>query len=63
MPANYPPVTNAGEQLAGMGTPDLEGTFGTFTFYTDDPLDIARDGARRPHRAGTADERCASFSR
>jgi predicted AlkP superfamily phosphohydrolase/phosphomutase len=43
MPANYPPVPHAGEQLAGMGTPDLEGTFGTFTFYSDDPLDIAHD--------------------
>jgi hypothetical protein len=43
MPANYPPVPGAGHQLAGMGTPDLEGTFGTFTYYSDDPLDIARD--------------------
>jgi hypothetical protein len=43
MPANYPPVPGAGRQLAGMGTPDLEGTFGTFTYYSDDPLDIARD--------------------
>ena len=43
MPANYPPIAHAGEQLAGMGTPDLEGTFGTFTYYTDDPLDIAHD--------------------
>ena len=43
MPANYPPIPHAGEQLAGMGTPDLEGTFGTFTYYTDDPLDIARN--------------------
>jgi len=36
MPINYPPVP-AGQALAGMGTPDLEGTFGTFTDYTDDP--------------------------
>ena len=36
MPANYPPV-DAGEALAGMGTPDLRGTQGTFAFYTDDP--------------------------
>jgi predicted AlkP superfamily phosphohydrolase/phosphomutase len=43
MPANYPPVPHVGEQLAGMGTPDLEGTFGTFTWYTDDPLDVARN--------------------
>jgi predicted AlkP superfamily phosphohydrolase/phosphomutase len=36
MPTNYPPVEKAGVAIAGMGTPDLEGTFGTFTFYTDD---------------------------
>ena len=39
MPTNYPPVKDAGFALAGMGTPDLEGTFGTFTFYTDDPFE------------------------
>ena len=37
MPTNYPPVEHAGRALSGMGTPDLEGTFGTFTYYTDDP--------------------------
>jgi predicted AlkP superfamily phosphohydrolase/phosphomutase len=37
MPTNYPPLQRAGRALAGMGTPDLEGTFGTFTYYTDDP--------------------------
>jgi predicted AlkP superfamily phosphohydrolase/phosphomutase len=37
MPTNYPPVEGAGQALAGMGVPDLEGTFGTFTYYTDDP--------------------------
>ncbi len=30
MPANFPP-TGTGEQLAGMGTPDLRGTQGTYT--------------------------------
>ena len=40
MPTNYPPVKQ-GEALAGMGTPDLEGTYGTFTYYTDDPLTSA----------------------
>jgi predicted AlkP superfamily phosphohydrolase/phosphomutase len=43
MPTNYPPVEKAGVALAGMGTPDLEGTFGTFTFYTDDPFEKGRD--------------------
>ncbi len=43
MPGNYPPIAHAGKQLAGMGTPDLEGTFGTFTYYTDDSLEVAHD--------------------
>ncbi len=42
MPANYPPAP-VGEALAGMGTPDLEGTFGTFTLYTDDPVVPSHD--------------------
>jgi predicted AlkP superfamily phosphohydrolase/phosphomutase len=37
IPANFPPVPAKGETLSGMGTPDLRGTYGTFTFYTDDP--------------------------
>ncbi|HLJ46426.1 MAG TPA: alkaline phosphatase family protein [Bryobacteraceae bacterium] len=37
MPTNYPPM-DKGRALAGMGTPDLRGTFGTFTYYTDDPF-------------------------
>jgi predicted AlkP superfamily phosphohydrolase/phosphomutase len=41
MPVNYPPV-DSGEALAGMGTPDLQGTQGTFTYYTDDPGDQPR---------------------
>ncbi len=36
IPANYPPVPH-GDALAGMGTPDLRGTMGTFTYFTDDP--------------------------
>ena len=37
MPSNFPPVPAKGETLSGMGTPDLRGTYGTFSFYTDDP--------------------------
>jgi len=37
MPANFPPVPSPGRSLSGMGTPDLLGTPGTFSFYTDDP--------------------------
>jgi len=35
MPTNFPPVDCEGLSLAGMGVPDLRGTFGTFTFFTD----------------------------
>lgn len=37
IPANFPPIDARGKTLSGMGTPDLRGTYGTFTFYTDDP--------------------------
>ncbi|MEK7408184.1 MAG: alkaline phosphatase family protein [Acidobacteriota bacterium] len=42
MPINFPPVESKGPTLAGMGTPDLRGTLGTFTFYTDDPGEQTR---------------------
>ncbi len=42
MPTNFPPE-QAGEAIAGMGVPDLRGTEGTFTFYTDDPEEAARE--------------------
>jgi predicted AlkP superfamily phosphohydrolase/phosphomutase len=35
-PANFPPGQGHGEQLSGMGTPDLQGTYGVFSFFTDD---------------------------
>lgn len=34
MPANYPPTGKATRELSGMGTPDIMGTYGTFSFYT-----------------------------
>ncbi|HJU44224.1 MAG TPA: alkaline phosphatase family protein [Vicinamibacterales bacterium] len=37
MPANFPPSGSATRELSGMGTPDLLGTYGTFSFYTSDP--------------------------
>lgn len=41
MPTNYPPL-EFGQALSGMGTPDLRGTLGTFSFYTDDPEELTR---------------------
>ena len=41
IPANFPPIGAKGKTLSGMGTPDLRGTYGTFTFYTDDATAVA----------------------
>jgi predicted AlkP superfamily phosphohydrolase/phosphomutase len=37
VPANFPPTESNSVSVAGMGTPDLLGTYGMFSFYTDDP--------------------------
>jgi len=38
IPAHFPPTDDGGAHvLAGMGTPDLLGTYGTFSIFTDDP--------------------------
>ncbi|MBI4488591.1 MAG: alkaline phosphatase family protein [Deltaproteobacteria bacterium] len=37
-PANFPPVKSKVRQLSGMGTPDLHGTYGIFSFFTDEPI-------------------------
>jgi predicted AlkP superfamily phosphohydrolase/phosphomutase len=43
MPTDFPPVhCEEGFSVAGMGTPDLRGTFGTFTFYTDEASQKSR---------------------
>src|SRR4051794_37600808 len=39
MPANFPPAECEAESLAGMGTPDLTGSNGAFSFFTNDPLE------------------------
>lgn len=45
MPVNFPPA-EAGHALSGMGTPDLLGTSGTFTFYTTQPPEREISGGR-----------------
>jgi predicted AlkP superfamily phosphohydrolase/phosphomutase len=34
VPANFPPSGRATRELSGMGTPDILGTYGTFSFFT-----------------------------
>ncbi len=42
VPMDYPPQADADEALSGLGVPDMQGTFGAFTFFTDDPAESAR---------------------
>lgn len=45
MPNNFPPLPSQSRTLSGMGTPDMRGTYGTFTYFTDDPQATAQDVA------------------
>ena len=42
IPANFPPEPSAAQTLSDMGTPDIRGTYGTFSFYTSDPAESDR---------------------
>lgn len=48
IPVNFPPVKTSARTFAGMGTPDMLGTYGTFSFYSADPQTVpgAADGGR-----------------
>jgi len=48
MPANYPPVASNERTIAGMGTPDLLGSYGTLQYYTTEAKEVNEDigGAR-----------------
>ncbi|HPQ71201.1 MAG TPA: alkaline phosphatase family protein [bacterium] len=41
VPSNYPPVEGPFRSLSGMGTPDLHGGYGSFSYFTDDPPQLA----------------------
>lgn len=43
MPANFPPSGTATRELSGMGTPDILGGYGTFTYVTTAPDEAPRD--------------------
>ena len=43
IPSNFPPYEGDGWSGAGMGTPDMLGTYGTFTYFTDNPPDHAEE--------------------
>jgi predicted AlkP superfamily phosphohydrolase/phosphomutase len=43
LPSNFPPIGEKTKGIAGMGTPDILGTYGTFSFYTTKPTVITTE--------------------
>ena len=43
IPANFPPAESDGRSISGMGTPDVLGTYGTFSYFTDYPAKFEDD--------------------
>ena len=43
IPANFPPTPCQSRTLSGMGTPDIVGTYGTFTYFTSDAAEVRED--------------------
>lgn len=41
VPTNFPPQDTGARQLAGLGAPDLRGTYGEFSYFTEAPFDAA----------------------
>lgn len=43
IPSNYPPTADSAQTLSGMGTPDIHGSYGIFTYFTDRGNESTRD--------------------
>jgi predicted AlkP superfamily phosphohydrolase/phosphomutase len=43
MPGNYPPTPSDAKVLSGMGTVDMRGGYGVYTWFTDQPVPGRRD--------------------
>ncbi len=43
MPSNFPPAKTKQRTLSGMGTPDILGTYGIFSYYTNQPIELQED--------------------
>jgi len=51
MPSNYPPAASKQRTLAGMNTPDLKGSYGIFSYYTNAAATVIQEagGGGRIH--------------
>jgi len=62
IPSNYPPTAaRSSRTLSGMGTPDIHGSYGLFTYFTDRPGEASRDvPGGRIERVQVLDHRIAT---
>ncbi|MGZ5497096.1 MAG: alkaline phosphatase family protein [Candidatus Aminicenantales bacterium] len=62
MPSNYPPVASKQRTLAGMNTPDLKGSYGIFSYYTNEATTITQEagGGGRVHDVFVVGNRVAA---
>jgi predicted AlkP superfamily phosphohydrolase/phosphomutase len=49
LPSNYPPIGKKTRAISGMGTPDMLGTYGTFSFYTTRPYVVTEETGGKVH--------------
>jgi predicted AlkP superfamily phosphohydrolase/phosphomutase len=55
VPSNYPPRDTGAKQLAGLGAPDLRGSYGEFSYYTEAPFAGEREvSGGRVYRVSTS---------
>jgi predicted AlkP superfamily phosphohydrolase/phosphomutase len=43
IPSNYPPVASRQRTLSGMNTPDIKGTYGLFSYYTNEQKTLTQE--------------------
>ena len=43
VPSNFPPNDTGARQLTGLGAPDIRGSYGEFSYYTEAPVKNAKD--------------------
>ncbi len=57
VPSNFPPSGTKTRSLSGMGTPDILGTYGTFSFYTTKPYVITEETGGRIYIVDNFDDK------
>jgi predicted AlkP superfamily phosphohydrolase/phosphomutase len=43
IPSNFPPEESTARTLSGLGTPDIQGSYGHFSYFTTQPLKVQQD--------------------